>query len=161
MRFFPKSLTYRMTWFYGISTVILLITISGLLYQVLVDGLAKEDQVQIEQKINVIKGLLNSQPHNINGLEQEVIHEGTDNLKSRIIDNAGKVILASPGFDKLALDHFFPEPQINHTRIIEVKASDKTYLLASKKVLNFDYSFWTIQVAVDNTKYKKNGRIIY
>lgn len=149
MRFFPKSLTYRMTWFYGISTVILLITISGLLYQVLVDGLAKEDQVQIEQKINVIKGLLNSQPNKINGLEQEVIHEGTDNLKSRIIDNAGKVILASPGFDKLALDHFFPEPQINHTRIIEVEASDKTYLLASKKVLNYDNSFWTIQVAVD------------
>jgi len=138
-----------MTWFYGISTVILLITISGLLYQVLIDGLAKEDQVQIEQKINVIKGLLVNQPNKANGLEQEVIYEGMDTLKSRIIDQSGKVVIASPGFEKLSLDQFFPEPQINHTRIIEIKTSNKTYLLASKKALNSDNSFWTIQIALD------------
>jgi signal transduction histidine kinase len=110
-----------------------------------VDGLAKEDQIQIDQKINVIKGLLVNQPNNIKGLEQEVIHEGTDNLKSRVIDDSGLIIIASPGFEKLSLDHLFLAPQFNRTRIIEVQAHDKTYLLASKKVSNFDNSFWTIQ----------------
>ncbi len=149
MWFFPKSLTYRLTWFYGLSTVVLLIIISVLLYSVLVDGLAKEDQIQINQKINVIKGLLVDQPNNLTGLEQEVVHEGTDNLKSRILNDSGQIIIASPGFEKLSLDNFFPEPLINRPQIIENQTSEKTYLLASEKILNSNNSFWIIQVVVD------------
>ncbi len=40
---FPKSLTFRLTWFYGLSTVILLVVILGLLYQVLAESLVKEN----------------------------------------------------------------------------------------------------------------------
>jgi len=146
---FPKSLTFRLTWFYGLSTVILLVVILGLLYQVLAESLVKENYTQIHQKFNIIDNIILNSAHDFRELEEEVVYEGTGEVKVRIIDGHNHVVIVSPDLDKRLPYRVFPNPNAKNITIIKTKVNHKSYLLASKSLLLDSGELWTVQVAAD------------
>ncbi|MDE2419655.1 MAG: heavy metal sensor histidine kinase [Gammaproteobacteria bacterium] len=145
-----NSLTTRLAWFYGLATAALLISISFLLFHVLMISLEHEDQQQLTQKLNTIKVILANQNHDYRALEQEVIHEGTDNLTSRILTGNGQVVMASPVLDTHLPISVFPQALNDQSHYLRYRTKTNTYLLASAAVKSLNDQTWIIQVA-ENT----------
>jgi two-component system heavy metal sensor histidine kinase CusS len=99
---------------YAVSTTALLVVTAGFLYWTLKRNLEAAQNGLVASKLEVVQLLLRDQPAKSGALESEVEHEagGSHLLRYyvRILDDEGRVLLATSGMDELLPPSAFPPP---------------------------------------------------
>ncbi|MBI5386901.1 MAG: heavy metal sensor histidine kinase [Verrucomicrobia bacterium] len=108
------SITRRLTLLYAASTAALLLLAGGFLYWTLKSSLEQTRHGLLASKIEVLRLLLREQPEKAQALASEVEHEAGEGhpLKYylRILDEQDRVLLETPGLEKLIPAELFPPP---------------------------------------------------
>jgi two-component system heavy metal sensor histidine kinase CusS len=113
----PWSITRRLTLFYTLSTLGLLMLATLALYQVLVKDLRYEDNQFIAGKIQDLRTILEEHPDDPKFLEEEIQLEGLTSPASpyrthysRLLDAAGRIEIETTGMTALLRGASFPPP---------------------------------------------------
>ncbi len=108
------SIAGRLVWYYAGSTFVLLVLAVGVLYMGLARDLARHDEKLVASKMQVLRHLLTEYSRNSEALASEVEHEGGEQgplqFYMRVMDAAGRLIIATPGMDARAPAASFPVP---------------------------------------------------
>src|SRR5512143_372962 len=114
----PWSITRRLTLFYTLSTLALLTLVTLALYQLLVKDLRYEDRQFSVSKIHDIRAILQAHADDPKFLEEEIQAEGLTSptsqyrtYYSRVLDEAGRVEIETPGMTRLLKEASFPAPR--------------------------------------------------
>jgi len=102
------SITRRLTILYALSTVTMLLVVTGILYWVLVSDLAKADNQFLKDKIRVLRAILREHPDEPEGLREEVNSAGVYYI--RVLDQDKQVLIESPDMAPWLPGFLFPEP---------------------------------------------------
>jgi two-component system, OmpR family, heavy metal sensor histidine kinase CusS len=134
------SIVARLTILYTASAAAILCVASAFLYWVLRENLQAEDRDTVADKIAVLRNILEERSDNLDALKEEVQWESTARKYSvyyaRLLDEAGGVILESPGMrEVLSPAAPFPppaQPREMLGKTVEYHSpSERTFLLAS------------------------------
>ena len=134
------SIVYRLTLFYTIAAVALLLFAGVFLYWGLKKNLENQDRDTLSDKIAVLRDILIERPGDDEALKEEVEWESSARKHvvyyARLIDTTGKTIMESPDAAELLPGaSSFPAPTEPATTIGSVRefrpASGRTFLLTS------------------------------
>jgi two-component system heavy metal sensor histidine kinase CusS len=109
------SIASRLTLFYTMSTFGLLLLATGVLYWGLKRSLEMEDVELLADKINVMRLILRERAEDIGPLKEELEWESGERRYNkyygRLVNENGRVVLATPGMDRVVPPaHAFPQP---------------------------------------------------
>ncbi|MCL4492225.1 MAG: heavy metal sensor histidine kinase [Nitrospirae bacterium] len=132
------SITRRLTLLYTLSAFGMLVIATVFLYWVLTNNLEKEDNQFLANKIHVLRVILRERPDNPEALEEEVKWEGAalqfSGYYARILDEAGRTLIETPGMDTISVS-LFPPPsgvgRIPQKGIKQRSRDSRTYLLTA------------------------------
>lgn len=100
------AMTTLLTFYYSGSVLLLLITASVFLYVGLVRNMLQQDQSFLEHKMEVLTALLQTNPLDRAGLDQEVLEEAEISSRSpspfmlRVLDQNARIVVETPGMAK-------------------------------------------------------------
>jgi two-component system heavy metal sensor histidine kinase CusS len=109
----PWSLAARLTAWYAGSAFLLLLGATGFLYWALIANLDREDDQILADKVHLLRTLLRDRPEDTQSLKREIEEEwaarqaGT--IYVRILDEAGGLVLETPGMAGALGGQPFPE----------------------------------------------------
>jgi len=157
------SIKTRLTLFYGLTTIVLLIVTALFFYLTTLHILHKANQQFLADEIGVLKNLLENQPHNLIRLQQEVIEAPYTETSSeyrhyiRIRDENNHTILQTPHFNRALkqADYFNHFPENNETIVRWNSAANQFVLMQAKSKFGTSNKTVLIQVALDIT-YQQN-----
>ncbi|MFO1430631.1 MAG: heavy metal sensor histidine kinase [Candidatus Competibacteraceae bacterium] len=161
----PWSITRRLTLFYTLSTLILLILVTLALYQLLVKDLRYEDSKLIAGKIHDIRMILQEHADDPKFLEEEIQAEGLTSPTSqyrthysRLLDETGRVEIETPGMTSLLKEAPFPAPgkgaETSPEGTVWYSPEGRTYRLITAWV-DPDRPGRLIQLALDTSKQRR------
>ncbi len=130
------SITRRLTFLYTLSASGMLVIATVFLYWVLTNNLEREDHPFLAHTIHVLRVILQERPDNPEALEEEVKWEGAalqfSGYYARILDEAGRTLIETPGMDTISVS-LFPPPSgvegIPKKGIKQRSRDGRTYLL--------------------------------
>src|SRR3972149_6456437 len=112
-----RSIAAHIAWLYTLSAVVLLSIVIGLLYWVESRSLAWDDVHDLVDKVHQLRLSLRRDPGNFDLLAHEVKDKGGGFADgehyiyySRILDEAGRVLIETPGTEKILQAGLFPPP---------------------------------------------------
>jgi two-component system heavy metal sensor histidine kinase CusS len=152
-------MTTRLALHFAVSSLVLLTVASAFLYWELDRSLVKENRDYIEHKIQVLAVILQKQPLDIAGLEQEALEEAQVSVHSqspfqlRVLDKNRRVIVQTPGMSSLLpLSAFSPSRKTAMQERTWRSTGGQDFLLASTLMpVDSPYSGWTIQAALETS----------
>jgi two-component system heavy metal sensor histidine kinase CusS len=99
------SLAFRLTAWYTVSSLLLVLAATGTLYWALVTNLKRDSDLFLADKVHVVTTLLRERPNDREGLEEEIELESAarryDQFYTRLIDEHGKTLLETPGMSRV------------------------------------------------------------
>ncbi len=114
----PWSITARLTLLYIVSASVILLSIGWYLHQTLAETLAQDNRQFLLKEIQLLRTVLLEQPPNLERLADEQ-SEGMDlpvgRYYSRILDENGHCLIATPGMESLPTVMQFPALADNPT----------------------------------------------
>lgn len=110
----PRSLATRLTAGYAGSAFAVVLIVSGLLYWALAVNLNREDDEYLTDVVHILRVLLQNRPQDVSALRQEIQLEWTARryveVYIRILDEAGRPIVETPGMRERLPANLFPRP---------------------------------------------------
>ncbi len=173
------SISVQLTFFYSLSTFILIFIVSLFFYLGMVNILHNADYQFLSDEINIIKNILATKPNNLIALKQEItdipssLNSSVYHYYIRVLDHNKTVISETQHMDKI-LKHnsFFAAETASLAKQDQCQwwqtDDDNHYLLMWSSVnVGKESHLWTIQIALDvsyqkaviNT-YRKYGIIV-
>ena len=99
------SLAFRLTAWYTVASLLLLLAATGTLYWALVKNLERDCTLFVADKVHVLTTLLHERPNDWDGLKEEIELESAarryDQFYIRLLDANGKTLLATSRMDQL------------------------------------------------------------
>jgi two-component system heavy metal sensor histidine kinase CusS len=174
VRFSPRnarawSLAAGLTAWYAGSAFALVLVATGYLYWASVSNLDREDDQLLGDRVRGLRAVLQNRPGDLAAIHQEVeeeeAHERT-RVHLRILDEAGQVVIQTPGMDQLLPSSSFPAPAAEPgtgTDIDSVQGRPFRALAVSGADGSPQRSAKVVQLAMDRSlemelyaKYRKN-----
>src|SRR5438094_8636465 len=110
----PWSLSARLTAWYAGSAFALVLAATGFFYWSSVRNLDRQDDRLLGDRARVLQNVLGTQHGNIPALRHEVAEEWEAHQRTeihvRVLDEAGGVVVATPGIAELLPPTSFPPP---------------------------------------------------
>lgn len=170
-------ISVQLTFFYSLSTFILITIVSFFFYLGMVNILHNADYQFLSDEINIIKNLLETKPNNLIALKQEIIdipyslNNSVYHYYIRVLDHNRKVVSETQHMDKIITHNafFFNEKTSYKKQSQWWKADDgRHYLLMQSSVkVGKKRHLSVIQIALDVSyqkavinKYRKNGMVV-
>lgn len=132
------SITSRLTWCYGLSTVVLLLVAAAFLDWGLRRSLLAQDHALVASKVHVLQLLLRDHSAHPEILAGEVEHEAGEGQSLRyflrVLDQAGSLRLETPGMAAVLPTALFPPPPLPglaNPAVARELADGRRYLLLS------------------------------
>lgn len=159
----PWSITRRLTVLYTLSSFVMLVIYTLIMYYSIVDNFAKEDTETLAEKINYLRAVVKAPPDFLNRLGEEFILEGGHSGKyakyfARVLDKESRVLIETPSINNLDAAPPFPGPDSNSQKTVKWKSPDGRYFLLMAAVAESGSGgggMRIIQVALDVTNEKK------
>lgn len=113
---FPSawSITRRLIISYSLLILTVLLVVSGLLYWILASTFERENNQFLVDKIQVLRMVLQERPDDMGALREEVQWEMAarhfEKYYARILDEQGRVLIETPGIEKIVAPALFPKP---------------------------------------------------
>jgi len=154
------SIKTRLTFFYGLTTILLLIVISLFFYLTTMHILHHANKQFLSDETAILSKLLENQPENLLALKQEVIDNSYIETSSeyrfyiRMLDEKNRTILQTPHFGKALsqADCFKNPPDNNEKKVVHWNSpTNKFVLMQVKSYLGHTQKPVIIQVALDIT----------
>lgn len=155
----PASMKTQLTFFYSVSTFILLILIALFLYSAMIKILYNADYQFLSDEIDIIENILEKNPNNLIALKQE-IEDVPGSIKSsvyqyyiRIVNHENKAIIETQKMNTIVQQNTFLTTIKNNNKEIYQwwrSAKGGSFLLVQSpfKVGNKN-NIWKIQIALD------------
>src|SRR5438105_1027803 len=106
------SLSLRLTGWYTLTWILLLLSATGLLYWVLASDLDRENDLFLADKVNVVGSILRERPNDWAGLREEIELESAARRYAqfyiRLLNEDGREVLATPGMKAILAGIPFP-----------------------------------------------------
>lgn len=158
--FFPTSITFQLTWLYTFSAFSMLFIYVFFMYFSLIKSLDRNDTRDIIDETSHIISLIRNNPAILMDytakLGLDVVGRPAEFAMhhARVLDEAGRMIVQSPSFDKLGPALVFPAASSNPENAVKWKsANGRAFLLIAVKAEegNNPEKTRTVQVAMDVT----------
>jgi len=152
------SLAIRLTTWYAIASLVLTVSITGLLYWVLAARIARSEDLFLADKIHVLRAILHDRPEDIGGLKEEVELESAARryaqFYARLLDERGQQQLVTPGMDLLIPPGLFASPvpvdaEPDHGYGIESHDGHSFRAVTAQASVGQSGRTWAAQVAID------------
>lgn len=140
MKGWHRSITFRLGLIYGGAALITLLAVAAVLYWAVVDGVRRDDQRFLSEKIHVLRTMLKQRPNDQALLDEEVEWEagvlGHARYYVEIMRTDGRVISQTPGFEQSGIvASRFPTPAAAYSETAPMAwqstPGGRTYLLSS------------------------------
>lgn len=152
MRRTSWSLAFRLTAWYTVASLLLLLASTGILYWALVANLERDSALFLADKVHVITTLLRERPNDWDGLKEEVQLESAarryNQFYIRLLDPHGKTLLETPQMSLVLPADSFGRLSKGATQIRSAKASLYQATEVAAPVGGTQDIYWKIQVAV-------------
>jgi two-component system heavy metal sensor histidine kinase CusS len=146
------SLAFRLTAWYTVASLLLLLAATGTLYWALVKNLERDCTLFVADKVHVLTTLLHERPNDWDGLKEEIELESAarryDQFYIRLLDANGKTLLATSRMDQLLPTHRFAGLA---GRTAQIRSVPGSLFLATQVTAPIGESkeiSWKIQIAV-------------
>jgi two-component system, OmpR family, heavy metal sensor histidine kinase CusS len=163
------SLAARLTAWYAGSAFALVLAATGFLYWAFVSNLDHEDDQLLGDRVRGLQAVMQNRPGDMAAIRQEVeeeeAHERT-RVHLRILDEAGQVVIETPGMNQLLPPSSFPSPTVEPSMGIDIdSAKGRSFRVLAVTVADGSpkRSPCVIQVAMDRSlemelqaNYRKN-----
>lgn len=154
------SLSARLTGWYTLTWLMLLMAATGVLYWVLASDLDRESDLFLADKVNVVGSILRERPNDWAGLREEIELESAarqyGQFYIRLIDEHGSQVLATPGMKEILAGAPFPSASLREAyRGLSVDTRNGRpfrLLTAVLPVTGSTQKLWHMQIAVDRTQ---------
>ena len=170
-------ISVRLTFFYSLSTFILITIVSLFFYLGMVNILHNADYQFLSDEIDIVQNILETKPNNLAALKQEItdipysLNNSVYHYYIRVLDNNGKVVSETQHMDKIIKHNaFFTNEKASFAKQSQWWQADdgSHYLLMQSSVkVGKENQLWVIQIALDVSyqktvinKYRKNGIIV-
>lgn len=153
----PYSIKTRLTFFYSLTTMVLLIITSLFFYLTTLHILHKANQQFLSDEIGVLSNLLINQPNNLLTLKQEMIESTYMETQSeyryyiRILDENNRPILQTPHFDQALKQAVFLKHKQDKEIVHWHSSTNNFLLMQAKSHIGHTNKIILIQVALDIT----------
>jgi two-component system heavy metal sensor histidine kinase CusS len=153
------SLSLRLTGWYTLTSLLLLLAATGVLYWTLTSDLDRESDLFLADKVNVIASILRDRPNDRAGLREEVELESAARRYAQfyiqLFNEKGEEVMTTPGME--ILGHVtFPSTDLREpNRSLSIRtAGGRPFrlLTASLPVAGSPGKQWHMQVAVDRAQ---------
>ncbi len=154
------SLSVRLTGWYTLASLSLLVAAMGLLYWALAADLDRDSDLFLADKVNWIRTILRERPNDSGGLREEVELEPAARRYAqfyiRLLDEHGRPVLSTPGMNQNLAGVHFPRANGHEPfRGISVESRNGRpfRLLTSTAPLGRNTSkLWRMEIAVDRAQ---------
>src|SRR5262245_33062217 len=135
------SLAARLTAWYTLAALLLILGATGFLYWVLVSNLDREDDQLLANKIHILRRVLRDRPEEVAALAQEVEWQEAGQrpmmILVRVLDGNNRAIMETPGMGRLVPADLFPPPvgiadEPGHGVEVETKSGKAFRIVAAK-----------------------------
>lgn len=163
-----ESITAHIAWLYTLSAVVLLTIIVGLLYWIESESMESDDTYFLTDKVRQMRSVLRHPAGEATLLEHEakaqggVIPAGQQIIfYSRILDENGRVLMETPGAEKILPPDLFPSPvshrEVPERAILKKGVDGRDYLLISAwaETAGANPARRLVQVALDDSMEKE------
>lgn len=157
------SISVQLTFFYSLSTFILIAIISLFFYLGVINFLHEADRQFLNDEINIIKNILESNPNNVVALKQEVV-DIPYSLKNsayhyyiRILDKNKKTTIETPKINNvISSNEFFAKvPLVRSAQWWQSNDGGQYLLMQSTIQVGKENRLWIVQLALD-VSYQQN-----
>ncbi|NUN52168.1 MAG: HAMP domain-containing protein, partial [Planctomycetaceae bacterium] len=150
------SLALRLTILHGISSFLLVLAASLVLFAGLKAGLEQEDDRLLEDMAGVVAQFLDDTPPDFAAIrteiEREVLARPNERLYARVMDGDLRTVIETPGLSELLDPGVFPVPAGEGCSFVNVRARDGTpYRLGSSFAASGDGVRRILHIAHDLT----------
>jgi two-component system, OmpR family, heavy metal sensor histidine kinase CusS len=146
------SLAFRLTAWYTIASLLLLLASTGTLYYALVSNLERDSTLFLADKVHVMTTLLRERPNDWDGLKEEIQLESAarryDQFYIRLLDPHGKTLLETPQMGLVLPPAGFERLSKGATQIKSAQASLYQATEVTAPVGATQDVYWKIQIAV-------------
>lgn len=149
-------MTTLLTLYYTVCTAVLLAAASGLLYWSISRSLVRADEDFLTHKMQVLTLILQRQPLDRVGLEQEVLDEARISARSRspfllrVLGADGRLLTETPGMNAITPVQAFPPAGARPAQARRIASlHGKTLLLAALSLPGPPGDSWRVQAALD------------
>lgn len=146
------SLAFRLTAWYTVASLLLLLTSTGTLYWALVSNLERDSTLFLADKVHVVTTLLRERPNDWDGLKEEIQLESAarryNQFYIRLLDQRGKTLLETPRMSLALPAASFARLSKGATQIESAQASLYQATEVSAPVGGTQGVNWKIQIAV-------------
>jgi two-component system heavy metal sensor histidine kinase CusS len=170
-----RAMTTRLTLYYAVSIFSLLGASSGFMYWGLKANLEQGNREYLQQKMRVLTQILDVQPLNLAGVEQEVREEAEISAQSqspfflRVLDSNNRLLVETADMTRVLPVAAFPDPLASAAVQRAWQADGIDFLLASAEVpaRTAAFSHWRVQAAINTrsehallSRYRRNIVIV-
>ncbi len=146
------SLAFRLTAWYTVASLLLLLAATGALYWALVTNLEHDSDLFLADKVHVVQSLLRERPNDWDSLREEIELESAarryDQFYTRLVDAQGKTLLETPGMNAVVPVEKFDGLTERVARIQSVEGSPYKATAVTAPVGEAQNTYWRIQTAV-------------
>jgi len=146
------SLAFRLTAWYTVASLLLLLASTGILYYALVTNLERDSSLFLADKVNVVTTLLRERPDDWDGLKEEIQLESAarryDQFYIRLLDPHGKTLLETQRMSLVLPPDSFQGLSKGATQIKSAQASLYQATEVTAPVGGAQHIYWKIQIAV-------------
>ncbi len=153
------SLAARLTAWYAGSAFLLVLGVTGFLYWALVSNLDREDNEILADKVHILRAILRNKPDNLAAMREEVEWQTARQHITywvRVLDEAGRVLLETPGMADHLPPSKFPAPSPPDARPsggaeVETAAGQVFLVVAARAFVGQTPDTRILQLAFDRT----------
>jgi two-component system heavy metal sensor histidine kinase CusS len=146
------SLAFRLTAWYTVSSLLLVLAATGTLYWALVTNLKRASDLFLADKVHVVATLLLERPNDWGGLKEEIELESAarryDQFYTRLIDAQGRTRLETPGMNRVLPAESFAGLSESPAIIHSAQGLPYKATLVTAPLGGVQNGPWKIQVAV-------------
>jgi len=146
------SLAFRLTAWYTVASLLLLVAATGTLYWALVTNLERDSDLFLADKVQVAGTLLRERPNDWDSLREEIELESAarryDQFYTRLVDGHGKTLLETPGMNLVVPVEKFDGLSERVGLIQSVQGSPYKATAVTARVGGAQNVYWKIQTAV-------------
>lgn len=146
------SLAFRLTAWYTVASLLLLLASTGTLYWALVSNLERDSTLFLADKVHVVTTLLRERPKDWDGLKEEIQLESAarryNQFYIRLLDPHGKTLLETPRMSLVLPAPSFERLSERTTQIQSAEAALYQATEVTAPVGGTQDIYWKIQVAV-------------
>src|SRR5579864_646423 len=153
------SLAVRLTLWYSVSSLFLILAATGYLYWALAKNLDREDDGVLQDQIHILQVLLREHPEASAGIRQEVeLESGARkhaHIYIRILDETGQTMAETPGMNRSLPQEVFPPAAEGETGSLLHQTAESFRLMTGRASLGDRLGSRILQVALDRKEEEK------